>query len=417
MKWKDSWFWRLPVTKSQVACVAGGFLLYVVMEFVSVAESRGFTKLERAGPGHGENTYEVVVSGLDPKEEDKEVPIEIPVRERIYTDQEAKLLFDRIEPELKVRILGENPSLSMVRTDLKFQSSLDPYGLRISWETDNPDLIDSFGEVHNENLEEKGETVLLTALVTDGTHNRNYNFKVLVFPPELTRAEKIVAPFKKLIEQEDLRQQTKEQLILPDRYAGHGLRYSKPKEKSNRMLPLLGMACAVLLHLKGVVEKQEEKKEREKQLLFDYSEVISKLVVYIGAGLTIRGAWERIVTGYEEGVKQKKRSMRPAYDEMVKTAVQIGSGVTESRAYSEFGRRCGLQPYIKLSALLEQSRKNGGKQLRSSLELEMVSAFEQRKNYAKKLGEEAGTKLLFPLLMMLGVVMIMIVVPVFLAFY
>ena len=417
MKQKDGRLWRLPVTKAQVACVAGGFLLYVVMELMSVAENSGFTKLERAGPGHGEKVYEVMVSGLDPQKEDTEVPIEIPVGERIYTNQEAKLLFDRIEPELKVQILGENPSLSMVRTDLKLQSSLDPYGLRISWETNNPDVIDSFGGVHNENLEDKGETVLLTALVTDGTYNRNYDFMVLVFPPKLTREEKIAAPFKKLLEQEDLRQQTKEQLMLPDQFAGHALRYSKPKEQSNRMLPLLGLTCAVLLHLKGKVEKQEEKKEREKQLLFDYSEVISKLVVYIGAGLTIRGAWERIVTGYEEGVKKKKRNVRPAYEEMVKTAAQIGSGVTESRAYSEFGRRCGLQPYIKLSALLEQSRKNGGKQLRTSLELEMVSAFEQRKNYAKKLGEEAGTRLLFPLLMMLGVVMIMIVVPAFLEFY
>lgn len=47
----------------------------------------------------------------------------------------------------------------------------------------------------------------------------------------------------------------------------------------------------------------------------------------------------------------------------------------------------------------------------------MVSAFEQRKNLAKKLGEEAGTKLLLPLFLMLGVVMIMIVVPAFLAIY
>ena len=47
----------------------------------------------------------------------------------------------------------------------------------------------------------------------------------------------------------------------------------------------------------------------------------------------------------------------------------------------------------------------------------MVAAFEQRKNLAKKLGEEAGTKLLLPLFLMLGVVMIMMVVPAFLAFY
>ena len=101
----------------------------------------------------------------------------------------------------------------------------------------------------------------------------------------------------------------------------------------------------------------------------------------------------------------------------MKTAAQLGSGLSEGKAYSEFGRRCGVQVYIKLSALLEQSQKNGSRQLRPALELEMVSAFEQRKNLAKKLGEEAGTKLLLPLLMMLGVVMVMIVVPAFLSFY
>ena len=46
-----------------------------------------------------------------------------------------------------------------------------------------------------------------------------------------------------------------------------------------------------------------------------------------------------------------------------------------------------------------------------------MTAFEQRKNLAKKLGEEAGTKLLLPLFLMLGVVMVMMVVPAFLAFY
>ena len=130
----------------------------------------------------------------------------------------------------------------------------------------------------------------------------------------------------------------------------------------------------------------------------------------------MRKAWERISAVYA-GARQGKDKVRPAYEELVKTAVQIGSGQPESKAYHEFGRRCGLQPYIKLSALLEQSQKTGSKQLRPALELEMASAFEQRKNLARKLGEEATTKLLFPLLLMLGVVMVMIVVPAFLTFY
>lgn len=43
----------------------------------------------------------------------------------------------------------------------------------------------------------------------------------------------------------------------------------------------------------------------------------------------------------------------------------------------------------------------------------MEAAFEQRKNLARRLGEEASTKLLLPLFMMLLIVMVMITVPAF----
>ena len=43
-------------------------------------------------------------------------------------------------------------------------------------------------------------------------------------------------------------------------------------------------------------------------------------------------------------------------------------------------------------------------------------AFEDRKNEARKRGEEAGTKMLIPMMLMLCMVMIMIMVPAFLTF-
>ena len=72
---------------------------------------------------------------------------------------------------------------------------------------------------------------------------------------------------------------------------------------------------------------------------------------------------------------------------------------------------------MKLASLLEQNRKTGLKNLRYLLEEEVAAAFEERKNIAKRLGEEAGTKLLLPLFMMLGIVMVMVVAPAFLSFY
>ncbi|WP_312503530.1 immunoglobulin-like domain-containing protein [Lacrimispora sp.] len=417
---KSSRTWRFPFTRVQAACAVSGIALYVAMKLVFAAGGQVVSEgggLKRAKPGQGETTYDILVSGLDRENGNRKILMKIPVRERQYGAEEARELFQRIQPELIKQMLGENESMEEVRGNLNLKNSLEDHGLRISWESDNPQVIDSFGIVHNEEVPEEGEPVWLRARMKAGGHEGQFEFKVTVYPPSLTQEEKAAAAFLQWIGQMDLKQQTQEHLLLPSAYEGKRLTYFLPEETDYRILPVLGLLLAALLHIKEEFDRKSQAKIREQQLLFDYSEVVSKLVVYIGAGLTVRGAWERVAAGYKDAVKQEKRSVRPAYEEMVKTAGQLGSGLSEGRAYSEFGRRCGLQVYIKLSALLEQSQKNGSRQLRPALELEMVSAFEQRKNLAKKLGEEAGTKLLLPLFLMLGVVMVMIVVPAFLAFY
>ncbi|MGC6174364.1 immunoglobulin-like domain-containing protein [Lacrimispora sp. 38-1] len=412
--------WKLPVTKIQAVCMAGGVLLYVVMEVVSLwGRQNEFEEygLKRAGPGQGESIYEVLVKGLDKEQDDKKLLIEIPVRERHYTEEEAEDLFSRLKNELETQMLSENDSLNTIKHNLNFKTRLDSFGLSVRWETSDPDLIDSFGTVYNEDLPDGGKEIMIIATVSDGIHEHGYQFKSKVIPPALTMEEKQKAAFRKWTNEIDAMQQTEDALILPQEFEGQKLKYFKPRDGSYGILPVLGFALAVLLQVRTQVEKQKAGRLREQQLLLDYSEVVSKLVVYIGAGYTVRGAWDRIAAGYGESLKNGKQTIRPAYEEMVKSATQIKSGLSEGRAYSEFGRRCGLQPYIKLAALLEQNQKNGGRQLRNALDIEMASAFEQRKNAARKLGEEAGTRLLLPLLLMLLVVMIMIVVPAFLAFY
>ena len=91
--------------------------------------------------------------------------------------------------------------------------------------------------------------------------------------------------------------------------------------------------------------------------------------------------------------------------------LQFQRNIPESEIYLAFGRRVNLKPYTKLVSLIEQNRQNGSKNLRSMLELEMEDAFEQRKTTARRLGEEAGTKLLLPLFLMLGIVMVIVIVP------
>ena len=51
------------------------------------------------------------------------------------------------------------------------------------------------------------------------------------------------------------------------------------------------------------------------------------------------------------------------------------------------------------------------------LEKEALEAWDERKRKARILGETAATKLLFPMLLMLAVVMAVIMIPAFLSFY
>lgn len=128
--------------------------------------------------------------------------------------------------------------------------------------------------------------------------------------------------------------------------------------------------------------------------------------------MTLQGAWKKILSVYNE----KSGESNVLYDEMLVTLHEIESGKGEALAYEDFGKRCGLPNYRRFGNLLSQNLKKGAGELESLLEQEALQAREERRNNAKKLGEEAGTKLLMPMIIMFGIVIAVIIVPAFLSF-
>ena len=129
--------------------------------------------------------------------------------------------------------------------------------------------------------------------------------------------------------------------------------------------------------------------------------------------MTIRNAFFRIASEYEE---REKREIRYIYEEMVYSCKEMQSGISEEKAYEHFGQRCGQTRYLKLARILAQHMKKGTEGLEEILEQEMQQAQEERIAMAKQAGEEAGTKLLIPMGMMLIVVLVILVLPAFLNF-
>ena len=154
--------------------------------------------------------------------------------------------------------------------------------------------------------------------------------------------------------------------------------------------------------------------KRKKQLLKDYAGFVSKLRLYLSAGLNVKNAFIKMAADY--GQRQGKKEFQYLYEELKTVCHQFENGMAEEQVYQEFGKRCGEMRYRRLSFLLSVHLKQGNSQLLILLENEADSALKERRNLAKKAGEEAGTKLLFPMMLMLMVVMLFILLPAYFNF-
>lgn len=402
----------MKLDKRQVICVSLGIILALAVTFVEKQDTV-LTKgngLERNTYGQGETQQEILVEGLL----DKKVPLAVRIGERRYTKEEAADAIHMAAEELSAQIAGGNESLEQVQSRLELVTWLDKYGISVRWQPDDTELISASGEVFNSGCPESGRETFLTATLKAGEYAEDYIYRVNVLPPGRTQEEKELAAFENFLMEKEEEQKYSEVFILPEEFEGKTLTYSADRGRSSLMFPLLGILAAILLPLKDRQREQEAKKKRECQMMMDYSEILSRLVVFLGAGLPVRKAWAKIVEDYRR--TEEKAGKRAAYEEMAAAYYLMQRGVPEIQAYSEFGNRCRVLPYRKLAGILEQNVKNGSKSLTPVLEAEMEAAFEQRKNLARRLGEEASTKLLLPLFMMLLIVMVMITVPAFLAF-
>lgn len=405
-------FWKQ--WKKQILCIVSALILFLVMELKTGAgEGEGIMFLSRKSYGEGESSYQVAVEGLS----ESPAFMDIWLQDRVYSDEESARVFSEIYENIDGYILGENKKLDEVRTNLNLTTYLSEYGVRIRWSSDNPEYLDSFGEVYPLPQGMESANVNLDMELSDGVHKQSYKVEVRVVPPILSKEEEAMAGLYSVLKKLDESKRTEDGIWLPKEYDGKKLYYRDQERTDHKILLVLGIILAGLCYAKDEADKKERFKKRNQQMLLDYSEIVSKLMVFFGAGMTVLMAWERIVRDYEAVLKKHSGATRFAYEEMCHTYYQLKSGTPEGQAYREFGGRCRLQPYRKLASLLEQNRKNGMKNLRSLMEIEMADAFEQRKNTARRLGEEAATKLLLPLFFMLAVVMVMIVMPAFLAFY
>lgn len=341
--------------------------------------------------------------------------VQLLIDETVFAEDELDTLFEKAVSELEFLVLGENSKQKKVCESLKLPSALEGYPFELEWESSDYFLMDHQGIIQKEDISENGESVTLTCRFSYRDWQKDYQLAIEIFPKEKTSEEVWEERVEDAIDLSNKEQLEQATYVLPDQIGGKQVFWKEiPEDYSLTIWVLLFFAscCIYMLQDRDLHQKTEARSE---QMLTEYPVLVNRLTLYLGAGMTIKGAWNKIAKDYRErkdllGVKNY------TYEEMLFTSYEMQSGISEGNAYERFGKRCGLQPYTRLIGLLCQSLKKGNAALLHDLQKEAEDSQEARRNLARKKGEEAGTKLLLPMMMMLGIVMVLVMVPAFFSF-
>ena len=343
----------------------------------------------------------------------KKEEVTIDVEEQKYTVKETQEIFRKVTEEIEKVILRENKSLDHVERDLNLLTEWKEYPVQIKWELDRYDVINGHGEIQEEKTKEEGTLVELTATLMYENEEALYVTNAMIYPKKKSKEEKMLSGIQELVAENQEKTKTEKTFSLPAEIDGKQIFWKKKVEQRGYYVLGLGGVGAMLMIALKKQKDQEEKKLRKEQMLTDYPEIINKFALLFTTGMTTKAVWECIVRNYEE--QKVYTGERAAYEEMRYASNEMQSGFTEAEAYERFGKRCKIPEYMKFGALLSQNLKKGTKGMTDLLRNESVQAFENRKSRAKRLGEEAGTKLLAPMFEMLAIVLVIVIVPAFLS--
>lgn len=154
-------------------------------------------------------------------------------------------------------------------------------------------------------------------------------------------------------------------------------------------------------------ELSEKIKKRRLSIQLDFPDFLNKLILLVNAGMTVSKAWEKIVT------ENKKQTV--LYEELGMVLADIRGGKSELSAFEDFAKRCRIPEITKFVSVVLQNLSKGSAEMISILRLQATECWEMRKHAAKRLGEEATTKMLFPMMLMFLAVLVVVATPAVLA--
>lgn len=335
---------------------------------------------------------------------------EIIIQPKGLTEKEKTARVRKTKKNLGALILGGNSDLNNITSKLDLVTVDPETGVEIAWKSGDERLVDDDGIV-NPLIARENEKVVLDAQlrleeVTDSL-KINISFGKPTSGEDLTDA--ISASVNNLISVLN-ENDTGEKLILPGKTAeGVSLKWKQNEETGIVVQVALVLLIGFSIYYSRYNSLNKKIKETRDSISRDFPDFINKLVLLLNAGLVVTAAFEKISEDYENRInKEHKKYLYEEFLAMDQNIKSANSGFLME--LNDIAQRSGVRDVMRFNTIIVDNIDKGSA-LVDKLQSESQILWTGRIKMAEEKGRLAETKLTFPMVLQLLVLIIITIAP------
>lgn len=168
---------------------------------------------------------------------------------------------------------------------------------------------------------------------------------------------------------------------------------------------IVGVLLGGLLPISMLRDLERKVIMREQDIVMELPELLNKLVLLVGAGETVQKALLHCCH------RADNNDTHPLYVELRMMVSEWEGGHSFQEAFEQFSRRCAVQEISVFTTTVLLHFKRGGSDFVLALRDLSRVLWEKRKAIARTRGEQASSKLVFPMVVIFLVVLVLIGAP------
>lgn len=171
---------------------------------------------------------------------------------------------------------------------------------------------------------------------------------------------------------------------------------------STNVLLMIALLLGIVIPYAKWRDTVREVRQRKQSMLLTLPELLTKLVLLLGAGETLKQALWRCVNSTKADT---------LLSELGKAMMAHRNGQSFTTALTTFNRRCAVPEVAMFTTTLLLNERRGGDRLALALQQLSYSLWERHKATVRTRAEEISSKLVFPLVIIFFVIMVIVATP------